>query len=561
MKTRLTICLLFYALCGWGFTARSQTPPPASKTTQGITKLSEDPATSTNPIAVGDNDPRVSTATGGRAVVANQFPGADLGVKINAADAALGASPGIIHVYGGGTLATKVHLTSYHTLHFHDGTYTLIHNVNDGIYNEFGFIRLDDYTSVLGDGWGTIIEEPDILNRPKVFEPYVSGTYTDGYFFRGKARGITIRSLQIKGVQTQASNGTYSTVELGNCHNCTVDRLFLNQTTANGITIGGSGYAGNHADGVTVTNCLLYQVQNQGINIVNGRNVHISHNTIKSHGRLSGSNGTGIDLETNTTQDIMQSVNIVGNVLDFRDSTLTPAGNGIAVQNSATSNFGPVRVEGNTLIGANLNSTDAGRMSIGVFIGASTRDVAVVSNTIQRTGQEGIISYGNQIDISGNHLISAGDIYHYPIALYGQHSRVHDNNIQVDELATYTFNGLGEYAGANNNIFVNNIANTISLVGSSSRAPINVSSAGVATLTSPVLTGNISVTGTVSGGMTVTGTTVSDALRLTPTALSNLGAPGNGTLMYCSDCAKTTPCTSGGTGALAKRLNAAWDCN
>jgi hypothetical protein len=98
MKKRLTLCLLFYVFCGWSFTVQSQTPPPASKTTQGITKLSEDPATSTNPIAVGDNDPRISTATGGRAVVANQFPGADLGAKINAADTALGASPGIIHV-------------------------------------------------------------------------------------------------------------------------------------------------------------------------------------------------------------------------------------------------------------------------------------------------------------------------------------------------------------------------------------------------------------------------------------------------------------------------------
>jgi hypothetical protein len=558
MKLRLTICLLFFVLCGSAFTARSQT---ATQTTQGITKLSVDPATTGDPIAVGTNDTRISTSTGGRAVVANQFAGADLGAKINAADAALGTSPGIIHVYGGGTLTTKVHLTSYHTLHFHDGTYTLISDWAEGILTEFGYIRLDDHTTVRGDGWGTIIEEPNLLNRPKVFEPYISGTQISGYYFAGKAKEITIRDLQIKGIHTQASNGTYSTVELGNCHNCTVDRLFLNQTTGNGITIGGGGYVGNHADGVTVTNCLLYQVQNQGINIVNGRNVHISHNTLKSHGRIAGSNGTGIDLETNTPLDIMQSVNIIGNVLDFRDSLQSAAGNGIAVQNSGTPNFGPVKVEGNTLIGANLNSTDAGKMTIGVFVGASTRNVSVIGNTIQRTGQEGIISYGNQIDISGNHLISAGDLYHYPIALYGQNTRVHDNNVQVDELATYTFNGLGEYAGANNNIFANNIANTISLLGASSRAPVNVSSAGVATLTSPVLAGTISVTGTVSGGLTVSGTTASDAIRLTPTALANLGTQSDGTLMYCSDCAKTTPCTGGGAGALAKRLNSAWDCN
>lgn len=35
----------------------------------------------------------------------------------------------------------------------------------------------------------------------------------------------------------------------------------------------------------------------------------------------------------------------------------------------------------------------------------------------------------------------------------------------------------------------------------------------------------------------------------------------NGNVLYCSDCTKATPCGSGGTGAFAKRLNSAWDCN
>lgn len=35
----------------------------------------------------------------------------------------------------------------------------------------------------------------------------------------------------------------------------------------------------------------------------------------------------------------------------------------------------------------------------------------------------------------------------------------------------------------------------------------------------------------------------------------------NGSVIYCSDCTKATPCASGGTGALAKRLNNAWDCD
>lgn len=38
-------------------------------------------------------------------------------------------------------------------------------------------------------------------------------------------------------------------------------------------------------------------------------------------------------------------------------------------------------------------------------------------------------------------------------------------------------------------------------------------------------------------------------------------APGNGMILYCSDCTKATPCAAAGTGALAVRLNGAWDCN
>jgi len=50
-------------------------------------------------------------------------------------------------------------------------------------------------------------------------------------------------------------------------------------------------------------------------------------------------------------------------------------------------------------------------------------------------------------------------------------------------------------------------------------------------------------------------------LQSTGVAFASLGAPGNGTIIYCSDCTKATPCASGGNGAVAKRLNGAWDCD
>jgi hypothetical protein len=39
------------------------------------------------------------------------------------------------------------------------------------------------------------------------------------------------------------------------------------------------------------------------------------------------------------------------------------------------------------------------------------------------------------------------------------------------------------------------------------------------------------------------------------------GSPSNGWQVYCSDCTVANPCASGGSGALAKRINGAWVCN
>jgi len=50
-------------------------------------------------------------------------------------------------------------------------------------------------------------------------------------------------------------------------------------------------------------------------------------------------------------------------------------------------------------------------------------------------------------------------------------------------------------------------------------------------------------------------------LQLGSDVFANLGAETNGTLVYCSDCTKATPCAGVGAGAFAKRINAAWDCD
>jgi hypothetical protein len=57
------------------------------------------------------------------------------------------------------------------------------------------------------------------------------------------------------------------------------------------------------------------------------------------------------------------------------------------------------------------------------------------------------------------------------------------------------------------------------------------------------------------------GTLHSGGVRLEGVLEANLGSPSNGTVVYCSDCTIANPCASGGTGALAKRLNGVWVCN
>lgn len=42
---------------------------------------------------------------------------------------------------------------------------------------------------------------------------------------------------------------------------------------------------------------------------------------------------------------------------------------------------------------------------------------------------------------------------------------------------------------------------------------------------------------------------------------AQLGSDSNGVVRFCTDCTIASPCASGGTGALAKRLNATWVCN
>lgn len=52
----------------------------------------------------------------------------------------------------------------------------------------------------------------------------------------------------------------------------------------------------------------------------------------------------------------------------------------------------------------------------------------------------------------------------------------------------------------------------------------------------------------------------SAAASFRQTTFANLSSPVNGSVRYCSDCTATSPCASGGTGAVATLINGTWSC-
>src|SRR5574341_1275475 len=99
-----------------------------------------------------------------RVVNASQFPGSDLGAKINAADRALGGTAGEIQVSGGGRIATQIVVSANHTLRFGAGTYVSATNTTP--------ILLKSGATLIGASWDAIILAPTAPGQFTVISSY-----------------------------------------------------------------------------------------------------------------------------------------------------------------------------------------------------------------------------------------------------------------------------------------------------------------------------------------------------------------------------------------------------
>ncbi|MGH9928011.1 MAG: right-handed parallel beta-helix repeat-containing protein [Pyrinomonadaceae bacterium] len=340
---------------------------------------------------------RTSGSAKGKTVTANDFPGQDIGAKINAADNALGTGPGEILVKGGGRISTQVIVSSDHVLRLMPGTYvTKTTNIP---------ILLKPRSSLIGADWDhTIILESSAPGQFTVVSAY------NHSIENGTAdSGLTIRDLQIKG----ANPGFHSApqaISLGNCSGCLVDKVWINGTRSIGIQLGGSSRKGYFADNSKITNCLFTRVASQNLALVNGKNIVFEGNRFMTSGQIGGPGNTNIDLEVNEGADHLENVIIRNNLIDVRNSETSPTGNGIVVQaSSGTPYVGPILVEKNTIIGGETQGTVTNVLSNGIYVyGLTMRDVTIRDNTIRRTGQSGIRIEGKHIVVTNNQLFDVG---------------------------------------------------------------------------------------------------------------------------------------------------------
>ena len=353
----------------------------------------------------------------GRSVSANAFPGADLGVKINAADKSLGAAPGEIVVKGGGTISTQVIISSGHVLSFQKGTYaTKTSNVP---------ILMKPGSSVIGSGWDAIILESTAPGQFTVISAY------NHSIENGTADSdLTIRNIQVKGANP-GFNSAPQAISLGNCTNCLVDKVWVNATRSIGIQLGGSSRRGHFASNSKITNCLFTRVASQNLALVNGKNILFEGNRFMTSGQIGGPGNTNIDLEVNEDADRLQDVIIRNNLIDVRKSDTSPTGNGIVIQaTSGTPYVGPILVEKNTIIGGDTEGTVTNYMSNGIYVyGATMRDVTIRDNIIRRTGQSGMRIEGTRIVVTNNQLFDVGGGGTAGFVVFATNSRIVGNSL------------------------------------------------------------------------------------------------------------------------------------
>lgn len=402
------------------------------------------------------DDPRVSTATNTRTVYANQYSGGDVGAKINAADADLGSTKGLIVYRGGGNVSTQVHLSPNHSLYIGAGTYTATVGTTPWLLNS--------NCEMYGDGNSTILRETTGERDRDSTVFTVITTVPQAASNGSPTQNITIRDLQIQGARSDFYSANPA-VGLGNLHHGRVRNVNLNSTHSIGIQAGAASTLGDdplklgrYAEDVTVEDCRFEKVASQNLAIVNGKNITFKNNFFLNPSQAGGPGVTAIDAEVNQSTDLMENINIVHNKLDARNSALSPHGNFIAYQPNATS--GPATIAYNEAV-SDYHSSN------GIILNGNARDVEISHNIISGMGQCGLNLNGTRLSVFSNQLSNTGTGGVVSLRVEATNSKFSDNILKS---TTNGSDSIVEYGAADYNTYSNNVAkNGIGLVGAHSK--------------------------------------------------------------------------------------------
>lgn len=459
-----------------------------------------------------------------RVVYAEKYPGADVGVKINAADAALGADAGEIRVASGGNIATQINISSRHTLRFTGGIYTATTNSS--------VIRLKDNSALECNDWKAVLQES--TGKAGASSPFsIVRDYNGDVSNHAQSQNINIRGCHFKGARSDF-NSVPQTIGIGNCKNCEVTNNWLDATRTIGIQAGGGSGQSFYASNVLIARNLLTEVASQNIAVTNGEDVTIDANVIRKPGQLGGPGVSVIDIEPNSG-DRLRNIRVSNNQIDATLSTTFTVTNGIAIQNYNTTNYGPVEVIGNTLLGATHATPRNDYIIYAGIIVNNAPNVHIRNNYLQRApwgmkinaGSNGFVIVGNELSSCGSgstYAINVIDASNGLVANNFLHEGINDQVSVGTTAVQIVENTMGGQVKGNG--YSNNYGAVYHLI--------------------------------VPGG----GNLSADAARTLAgmgTRFAELAKAVDGKTIYCSDCRAAEMCTGSGTGSWTKRQNDRWE--
>ena len=269
-----------------------------------------------------------------RRVNAHEYPGDDIGTKINNAAKALRGGSGEISLVSGGLFKATAIIPPGCILLLKGGVYK---SVTPG-----PLVLLSDNAALVGDNWDAVLEESTgdsispgispITGRPiHTIVQDLAGATLNG----APSRGIRIEHVHFRGARTDF-NSAFQTASLGNCQGGRAVRNFFDFTRTIALQLGGAGQLGNYAQDCVLDDNKFVGVATQNIAITNAVKVSVRRNVCEKSGQPGAPGSTCIDVEPNEG-DRIEDVVIQGNLIDCRQSPLDVSGNkvlnGIAINN------------------------------------------------------------------------------------------------------------------------------------------------------------------------------------------------------------------------------------